>query len=292
MGLFDFIFNRKKQVEAPVAENKALDKVAVMPGITIARAFADNWTNIAAAQIPFISIDATPASTIELQQSKLAHYPKIPIGFNYPKDKEGNPMFPLAQINFSEVPALEGYPSTGLLQIYISVTDDVYGINFENNQLQENFRVVFFEEAEVEKFVTDFSFLQEVMDTDRSPVYKPHTLKFSEKVDYIGLGDVRFENSNIIKDIINKYPGLEEELEESLYDDCSNSGHKIGGYAYFTQEDPRLYNNEIENYILLLQIDTDDEIMWGDSGVANFFIDAADLAKKDFSKVIYNWDCC
>ena len=44
--------------------------------------------------------------------------------------------------------------------------------------------------------------------------------------------------------------------------------------------------------ILLLQIDTDDSlnIMWGDSGVANFFIKKEDLLNLDFSNVIYNWD--
>ncbi|MDN5490601.1 MAG: DUF1963 domain-containing protein, partial [Acinetobacter sp.] len=33
------------------------------------------------------------------------------------------------------------------------------------------------------------------------------------------------------------------------------------------------------------------EIMWGDSGVGNFFIHPDDLEKRDFSKVVYNWDC-
>lgn len=47
-----------------------------------------------------------------------------------------------------------------------------------------------------------------------------------------------------------------------------------------------------EDYVLLLQIDTDDEIMWGDSGVGNFVIHPDDLAKRDFSKVYYTWDCC
>ena len=48
---------------------------------------------------------------------------------------------------------------------------------------------------------------------------------------------------------------------------------------------------------MLLQIDSDEdddrsfEIIWGDCGVANFFINSEALLKKDFSKVIYNWDC-
>ena len=33
-------------------------------------------------------------------------------------------------------------------------------------------------------------------------------------------------------------------------------------------------------------------ILWGDCGVANFFISRTDLEKLDFSRVLYNWDCC
>ena len=70
-------------------------------------------------------------------------------------------------------------------------------------------------------------------------------------------------------------------------------GHKIGGYPFFSQEDPRNENNP--HTLLLLQIDgneTDDaEIMWGDYGGANFFISPKDLANCKFDNVLYNWDC-
>lgn len=295
MGWFDFLKNNKKEEVAQPANNTnpMLDKVEIKPGITIARAFAKEWATIAQTKVSYVGIKATPVETMKLEQSKFGHYPKLPAGFAYPKDEAGNYLYPLAQINFSEVPALSGYPSSGLLQFYISVHDDVFGIDFEDNQSQKKFRVLYFEEHEVEDHQTDFSFLQEVMSMDSSPVYKPHALNFSVKDEYIGLGDAGYENNagKVVQQIADKYPAIKEELEESLYDEFSNSGHKIGGYAFFTQEDPRLYDDIKQHYILLLQIDTDDEIMWGDSGVANFFIHPGDLAKKDFSKVIYNWDC-
>jgi len=296
MGWFDFLKNNKKQdAEKASAGNKnpLLDSVEIKPGITIARAFADEWAVIEQTRLSYVSIKATPIETMKLEQSKFGHYPKLPAGFAYPKGEAGDYLYPLAQINFKEVPALPGYPSSGLLQFYISVHDDVFGIDFENNQSQKNFRVLYFEEHEVENHQTDFSFLQEVMKMDTSPVYKPHALSFSVNEEFIGLGDVRYENtgSRIIQQIIDKHPGIKEELEESLYDEFSSGGHKIGGYAFFTQEDPRLDDEIKQDYIVLLQIDSDDEIMWGDSGVANFFIHPDDLAKKDFSKVMYNWDC-
>ena len=38
-------------------------------------------------------------------------------------------------------------------------------------------------------------------------------------------------------------------------------------------------------------LDITNEIMWGDMGIANFFINKEDLSKLDFSNVFYNWDC-
>jgi uncharacterized protein YwqG len=61
-----------------------------------------------------------------------------------------------------------------------------------------------------------------------------------------------------------------------------NGGHKIGGYSYFTQSDPR---EEANNDVSVLQIDSIDSIMIGDCGVINFFIDKTDLKNKDFAKV-------
>ncbi|MEL6214380.1 MAG: DUF1963 domain-containing protein [Pseudomonadota bacterium] len=71
--------------------------------------------------------------------------------------------------------------------------------------------------------------------------------------------------------------------------------HQIGGYAVFTQTDPRSYEGKDEDWQVLLQLDSqtigDLDMMWGDVGIANFFIRPADLAARDFSQVWYNWDC-
>lgn len=94
----------------------------------------------------------------------------------------------------------------------------------------------------------------------------------------------------------------------------SYNKHLILGYPEFTQEDPRYfveysddpdlicyddveYNTAFPSYISLLQIDShynDDggeDIIWGDCGIANFFIHPDDLKNADFSKMVYYWDC-
>ena len=84
--------------------------------------------------------------------------------------------------------------------------------------------------------------------------------------------------------------------EASQFNEISGFGHKLGGYPAFTQEDPRDDANCYSDHqILLLQIDSigtkAHEIMWGDSGICNFFITEKTFKERDFSKVIYNWDC-
>ncbi len=290
MGLFDF-FSKKNATQVSVTPvNPLLEIVEVKPGVNIARAFAKEWQDLEAGKLGYISIEATPVESMKLEQSKFGHYPKIPAGFAYPKGSDGSYLYPLAQINFKEVPPLAGYPASGFLQFYISVTDDAYGLNFDNDGSQKDFRVLYFEEHEVQDHETDFSFLQDIITESNSPVYKPHSLTFSFKEEYFGMGDVHYEAGagKIVNDMAVKYPEIEDELMESLYDTYSPNGHKIGGYAYFTQSDPR---DDDDTSVLLLQIDSDKEIMWGDVGVANFFIHPDDLANKDFSKVLYNWDC-
>jgi len=293
MAIFDFLFGKKKDNPENSGNRELLQKIEVLPGLLIPQAFALHWGEIEKHKLKCIAIAATPSDELSLEQSKFGHYPCMPADFDYPKDVRGNFMYPLAQINCSEMPALEGYPGSGYLQFYISGSEDVYGLDFDDPQSQKNFRVLYFEETEVEKYKTDFSFLDDVMKTDMTPVHMPHALSFSLKDEYVGMGDTRYEGSehNILT-ITNKYPDIADELEESAFDDFSINGHKIGGYAYFTQNDPRGYKDQFKGYILLFQLDSDDHIMWGDVGVANFFIHPDDLAKKDFSKVMYNWDCC
>lgn len=292
MGMFDFLFNRKKDKLENVNSQDLLEKIEVLPGLSIARAFVLHWPEIEKTKLSCISITATPRDELALEQSKFGHYPCMPADFDYPKEAEGNFMYPLAQINCREMPVLTGYPDSGYLQFYISGSDDVYGLDFDDPQSQKNFRVLYFEEKEVEKYKTDFSFLDDVMKTDMAPIHKPHALSFSPKDEYVGMGDAHYDKSeHSLSVIAKKYPAIADELEETAYDDFSSNGHKIGGYAYFTQTDPRSYNDKFKDFILLFQLDSDDHIMWGDMGVANFFIHPHDLAKKDFSKVMYNWDC-
>jgi uncharacterized protein YwqG len=66
---------------------------------------------------PAVRLKATRGKT-GAKDTKFGGKPFIPKGFHYPR-KNGDPLVLIAQINFAEIPHLDGYPESGLLQIYL-----------------------------------------------------------------------------------------------------------------------------------------------------------------------------
>lgn len=211
-------------------------------------------------------------------ESKVGGLGYIPHDKNFPTDKDGNQLRLLAQIECDKI-QLDGFMKTGLLQFWI-MNDDVCGIDWDNQTNQDGFKVMYY--PEIDKTVTkeeiESKFIKNEYDDDEYnnfPVFRECGMRFEKS-----------ENR-----IIDYY----QELSEEVYDETT--GHKVGGYPFFTQGDPR-DEKMLEYYdFLLFQLDTDcigdeDVVMWGDSGVGNFFINSEKLKNQDFSDVLYNWDCC
>ena len=253
------------------------------------------------SQLPCVNITAIPGKTA-LSQSKFLGLPYLPTTESYPIDSFGSPMLLLAQLNFSEIPELPGYPRQGILQIFVSASEDVghlYGADlssFESMQVQKGFQLRYYAPSQLEQpCIIDFEFLRDLF-ADKSlclPLEWECELTFAASHSIPSPDDYRFAKQ-MGEDFFENFGDKADELRESYWQEFSGQGHRVGGYAYFTQEDPRLSAPEGEEWLLLLQIDSDDAagIMWGDVGVAGFFIRPEDLARHDFSRVVYSWDCC
>ena len=219
--------------------------------------------------------------TTKVNQSKFLGQPYIPIGKAYPNCSDGTPMIMLSQINFAEVPELENYPQSGILQLFVHPTN-WYGMN--------DYQILF-HEKDNEEHQTDFTFLTDKL-YEESPIYCEHSLTFKKEIEYGGLTDFRFEMDFEGMDYYDYQKSLTKDQEKEMDKLFYPIGHKIGGYAYFTQTDPRDYGKNLKDDVLIFQIDTDEEIMFGDSGVANIFININELKTRNFNEAYFNWDCC
>lgn len=252
-----------------------------------------------------------------LFQSKFGGVPYLPKDKEVPKNKENEQLTLLAQITIDELPENNIYPmKKGILQFWI-LNDDILGLDYDTN-LGDGYKIIYYKD--IDKSVTEEEILEKYKPYKDEDSYFPvggeFSLSFKLTDGYFSDSNDDFreivdremkkfhdENKDKYSDILKIYDKenqlnyweiwdiLEEDKEigERLF----GAGHKIGGFPNFTQSDIR----EVGDYeILLLQIDSvgteKNEIMWGDCGIANFFIREKDLKELNFDRAIYNWDCC
>ncbi|MEE1304106.1 MAG: DUF1963 domain-containing protein [Agathobacter sp.] len=247
----------------------------------------------------------------DIFDSKFGGVPYWDMGKEYPLDSKGKKMMLLAQINFTKAGLEdERLPKQGILQFFIASEDDVYGMDWDQADSQKDFRVIYHEtidesitKEQVLQLDIPISTSEEVEDT---PVFKEASLSITESIVHIGTEDYRFDS--VFEEVVSQlygedisdqgfYDYLSEEDRDYLYDECNIQGHWILGYPFFTQYDPREGREDSYYNTLLFQMDSEmidheDYVLWGDCGVANFFINDEALGKLDFSKILYNWDCC
>lgn len=267
-----------------------------------------------------------PAETVRLKlsrgettvlDSKMGGKPYFPKGMKYPTVREGEnagkPLYFLAQLNFGSLPHIMGFPTEGILQFFAGCEgDNVYGANFGDWTNQNAFRVIYHEtvsEDAPQGETPDVEFDEEFLP------FKGEFLLTAEMTEKMPLteGDFRFEKAVLSAynelfgakiEYLYDLSGLDEPLFDALMETRELNGTRMGGYPYFTQDDPRGWSQtdgKKDAYtVLLFQSDSENggdpanwkyDVCWGDAGVANFFITPEDLAKRDFSKVIYTWDC-
>ncbi len=267
---------------------------------------------------PVIRVKAEKAEGLGLTDSKFGGLPYWEKGRECPCTSDGKPLFMIVQMNFAQMNSAQAggevalskefplLPETGILQFFIA-SDDLMGLNFDDPTKQDTFRVVY--HKDVDEDVT----AEDVMATGMGsgtmlnrekeylPLYDEYKLSFvkdSDCVDYC-LEDEYEEAIRKALDVVcqmevdnDAFEQFFDENDDELVENLSEWGHKIFGYPNFTQYDPRDEEQKEEFDTLLFQMDSqDNDILWGDCGVANFFICSENLKNLDFSKVLYNWDC-
>jgi len=261
----------------------------------------------ALTQREVIRIKLSLADELAVTDSKVGGVPYIPKGGALPRSADGKPLFMLAQINCEQLPENSIYPKKGLLQFWIADSEDpLYGLDYDDPCSNDNKRVLYYptigEALPIDDFIDDYTFDDENLPFDSG---KQFALYFKKDTESISLEEraatqLFFEKWNeafstqitTIDDFFDEVPDdICEEINASLLKEPT--GHKIGGYPYFTQVDPREENDP--HTLLLLQIDIDnvegEEICWGNGGgVANFFVSPEDMANCKFDDVLFHWE--
>ena len=261
----------------------------------------------ALTQREVIRIKLSLADELAVTDSKVGGVPYIPKGGALPRSADGKPLFMLAQINCEQLPENNLYPKKGLLQFWIADTEDpLYGLDYDDPCSNDFKRVLYFstigEALPIDDFISDYTF-----DDNHLPFNskKQFALHFKKDTESISLEEraatqLFFEKWN--EAFSTQITTIDEFFEEVPNDICEEinasllkepTGHKIGGYPYLIQVDPREENDP--HTLLLLQIDIDnvggEEICWGnEGGVANFFVSPEDMANCKFDDVLFHWE--
>ncbi len=250
-------------------------------------------------------------------ESKVGGTPYLPRDMAWPLDSKGVGMELLAQVDCAGLEGLPDFPHRGLLQFFFGL-DDVFGMDFDDPTVQKGFRVLYHET--VDPTVTAAEVLAKKAEAPKpegdaryyTPLFGVYGIRFAPaEVQRINSQDFRAWDKFLAK--WNELHGTDIKTQWDYYRATKISGefpapkekapyHQMGGYPYFTQEDPRINAGELANLdVLLFQLDSEmlprkqgggDLVLWGDCGVCNFFINREALRRRDFSRVCYNWDCC
>lgn len=244
----------------------------------------EEFKNETAKECYEIKIEETTPSILD---DKLGGKPYLPIGEEYPKDKDGNNMPLLLQVNLNKID-LKGFPKKGILEIFTDKDVD-YPCQYA---------IRYFEEGlEYQTDIPD-------VDTKYYIIPEPLKISLSKTVDYMRFSDYRFLDTMI--PIVNKIYGIDLKNSNDMdnffekYDwyeafdkNIPQINANIGGYPDFTQNDPR--DNMVEKKEeCLFKLDSylDERIMIGDMGILFVLISQSDLESCNFEKALVDWDCC
>ena len=248
-------------------------------------------------------------STPTIFDSKVGGLPYWDPAKTYPTDSNGKKMYLLAQINFDQDKAESPLPQSGMLQFFIG-GEEMYGLglDFDHPTEQKDWRIVYHEKIDTNMNAELVEGLGIPTDTENqeycSPVLKScvfHLVKKEMWITFMHSDAFDALTLELAEELFGETEAEfgsdvfgDEQFTLILEENSHNKNSQLLGHPYFTQGDVREEGSRYNTLLFQLDSETVDKekiTMWGDCGVGNFFINAEDLQRLDFSNVLYNWDC-
>ena len=234
----------------------------------------------------------------DIKDNKIGGLPYLPIGEEYPKDKDGNPMALLLQVNLKDID-LENFPKDGILEIFVSLgimkkfDFNDYCVKYYKDNLE-------YQKNNIPNIDLNKNYFF---------VHKSYGINLKKAKCYMSFSDFRFENTikdiadDIMKNVLHIGYSNEYDIDKTFgsilnkyYDEVGVYTPKIciGGYADFPQDDPRYESTFEDKTECLFKLDSSydlDRIFVGDAGIIFALISLDDLKNKEFDKTYVNFDC-
>jgi uncharacterized protein YwqG len=258
---------------------------------------ASHQATIEATRRPVVRIALSPMAADDPCASKVGGTPWWPVDEPLPTDAKGRPLALLAQVDLAELPrGVLPLPGRGLLQWWVSPGWSLgqdYSLDISPDALarRHGHRLVLHADAGGPARGVPLP-AKDALPMDPT---RPRRMAFTAGSETMGFFDWRFDEliPGGIDAALEAFATPRGLAADALGDALGEiaeptEGHKLGGYPHFTQDDARRGRPDLE---LLFQLDTDAAMMWGDAGVGTLFITDDDLARRDFSRLLYSWDC-
>lgn len=249
-----------------------------------------------AQRLPAIELLPEPTLPVPPRGSRLGGPALLLPEEGWPCDRDGFPMEFLAQLDLADCRALPGYPQEGIIQFFIG-RDEVHGADFDD-LLAGQFMV---------RWLAPDTPVYLAPQPPLTPAHEgsagDYTPFDNDKLREQGIAlrarpmTDGIEASNLAADA--RISALHASYDVTPLEDWLLTPeaerpmrHHTGGFPAFAQQDIRTDSRWAGyDHVLLHLTSADDLVYWGDTGEALFMIRSEDLARGDFSRVIYSWDC-
>jgi uncharacterized protein YwqG/predicted nucleic acid-binding protein len=240
--------------------------------------------------LPAVELVPAPGLPVAAGGTRIGGPVWLPDGEAWPADARGVPLEFVAQVDFAELPPLPDFPATGLLQFFVG-RDDVFGADFDE-PARGTARVLWRPDAlaggrlhphptsgddDLSPYERESARDAGVPLTGRTATHLPGRANW--RIDQHLEGQLR-------------RPGIDR-IDDLLYAEGNETAlvHHVGGHPVYTQDDFRRPGRYDDYDRTLLRLTSEGNLIWGDCGEAVFLVRRDDLLRRDFSSVVFWWDC-